>query len=74
MERAEVNSLKHGVYRVKWKEQAGGGTSVAAVGSKDNGDRWLCASNWTSPPEQSTDSSSAEIWDAVESMELLAET
>ena len=72
MLKTEVQKLKHGIYRVYWKESWGDGSSVCAVGSKYNGDRWLCCSNWTSPAERGTDSFCTEIWDAVLKMEIIA--
>jgi hypothetical protein len=39
----ELLKLKHGLYRVFWKE---GGSSLAAVGSGPDGRRWLAATNW----------------------------
>lgn len=70
VKREQVQNLKHGLYRVQWKE---GGESLAAVGSKYNGDRWLCCANWTSPPGQGTDASGDEIWSKVEKVFLYLE-
>jgi hypothetical protein len=42
----QVKKLGHGVYRVYW---ASGGSSLAAVGSGVNGQRWLAPTNWCWP-------------------------
>ena len=44
MTRADVAALKHGLYRLRWKE--GGRYSVAAVGSDYDGNRWYAPTNW----------------------------
>ncbi len=69
MTEKEVQKLPHGVYRIHWKED--GRLTVGAVGSKYNGDRWLCCSNWTSPMDRGTDCASSETWEAVASAELI---
>jgi hypothetical protein len=71
MKREDVQKLDHGVYRIFWKKSEGGGSSVAAVGSKCNGDRWMCPSNWTSDMDRGTDSCSRSAWKAVERVELI---
>lgn len=44
MNRTTFNALDHGIYEIHWKD---GGTSIAAVGSLPNGERWLAPINWT---------------------------
>jgi hypothetical protein len=45
MKKSDVQKLPHGLYRLYWKS---GGTSLAAVGSMPNGDRWMAPVNWIS--------------------------
>ena len=66
----EVQKLKHGLYLVHWK---GGEKSLAAVGSKyNNGEKWICCTNWTSAADQGTDRYSQEIWDNIHKMGVIA--
>jgi hypothetical protein len=51
----EVQKLPHGLYRIKWKD---GGESLAAVGSKYDGQRWICCYG-------------EKIWASVESVTRL---
>jgi len=54
--RAETKRLPHGVYRVYWKPRVGGGMSLGAVGSFQDGSRWLVCTNWVRfPPDDSRD-------------------
>ena len=46
MKAKDVQDLKHGLYRIHWKEKHGGGTSLAAVGSMWSGHRWCAPINW----------------------------
>lgn len=43
MNKQETKKLEHGLYRLYWKD---GGSSLAAVGSSVNGDRWIAPINW----------------------------
>ncbi len=74
MKTEEVQKLDHGVYRVHWKDPNGprDANSVCAVGSKHNGQRWICCSNWTSDRHHKTDAYGDDIWEQVESVLLLA--
>ena len=65
----EVQNLRHGLYLVHWKTV---GKSLAAVGSKYNGDRWICCTNWTSTADKGTDRYAQEIWDNIHKMGVLA--
>lgn len=44
----DIKKVKHGLYKAKWKKSAGGGSSLVAVGSGPNGDRWMAPTNWIS--------------------------
>ena len=68
MKISEVRKLKHGLYLVHWKPSHGGGTSLAAVGSYGNGDRWLAPTNWIAIGGHEH---AARNWRAVEKMQLL---
>jgi hypothetical protein len=41
----KVQQLEHGLYKIWWKS---GGASLAAVGSKMNGERWMACTSWIS--------------------------
>jgi hypothetical protein len=69
MKTSQVQELRHGLYRVHWKE---GGSSLAAVGSLPNGDRWIAPCNWiNSPPSNKW--SGENVWKAVEYVEVIRE-
>ena len=65
MTRNDVNKLRHGLYRLYWKE---GGSSLASVGSLYDGVRWYAPINWTN---QSTTGIACDNWRKVERVELL---
>ena len=45
MTRVEARKLAHGLYKIHWKR---GGTSLASVGSRFDGNRWFMPTNWVS--------------------------
>lgn len=49
MKKAEVKNLPLGLYRLHWKKSCGGGSSLAAVGMKVDGGRWMAPINWATP-------------------------
>lgn len=51
-----------GLYRVHWKS---GGSSLAAIGMMENGDRWIAPTNWVRP----TTMPSAGKWGEIERLE-----
>jgi hypothetical protein len=57
----DPQDLKHGVYRIYWKD---GGSSVASVGSTSDGTRWYQPSNWISEEVCTS-------WSRVERVELI---
>lgn len=61
----KVQELRHGLYRIYWKEDCGGGCSLAAVGSRANGQRWFAPTNWISMG--TTD------WSNVDKVELICD-
>ena len=69
MTKDEVKALQRGLYRIFWKSEAGGGSSIAAVGSTYNGSRWLAPTNWVgfTTDEARLD----ESWEMVEKIELI---
>ncbi len=69
MTRDEAKALKRGLYRIFWKESHGGGTSIAAIGSTGNGNRWLAPTNWVG--FSTDDDKIADSWDAVERVEVI---
>jgi hypothetical protein len=63
LKQEEVRKLRLGLYRIYWKS---GGTSVAAVGMVENGNRWLAPTNWTHPTEDK------KTWASVSRVVLIA--
>ena len=71
----DVQKLNHGVYRIHWTEEAGGGTSLAVVGSMYSGTRWFACANWTGEYGRGIPGSdNKESWDLVEKAELIEST
>lgn len=67
----EVQKLNHGLYRIFWTEDAGGGMSLASVGSLHDGSRWFAPTNWTSATSVKVIGSSHEAWRNVERVEKI---
>ena len=65
MTNEDARKLPLGLYRITWKADCGGGESLAAVGQRDNGERWLAPCNWSGVVLFST------AWGAVAYVELL---
>lgn len=75
MKSKEARNLKHGLYRIYWTEEAGGGSSVAAVGSDHEGRRWMAPTNWTSKKNKGSPKiATTKHWKLVESVELITTT
>jgi hypothetical protein len=69
MRKSEFNSLPLGLYRVFWTS---GGASLAAIGQRSNGDRWLAPTNWIAPDlNNSLDGDGRSDWSKIERMEVL---
>lgn len=69
MKLSEAKKLPHGLYRVTWKCDPAGKTSLAAVGSTNNGTPWLAPTNWITV--LTSDQEAAKPWRAVLHMQLL---
>lgn len=67
----EVQKLQHGLYRIFWKDEAGGGSSLAAVGSTCSGKRWLAPTNWTFEAERRSLGPVTTDWTRIERVELI---
>lgn len=65
----ETQSLPHGIYRIYWKEEYGGGHSLAAVGSLNDGSKWIACTNWIG--KEQVNSSGEEIWNKVAEAKLI---
>jgi hypothetical protein len=65
MTREESLSLRNGLYRIYWKKNEGGGTSLAAIGILENGYRWIAPINWVHPSEIQ------DVWELIEEVEEL---
>lgn len=50
MKKKQAQQLGHGLCVIHWKEQHGGGSSMASVGSDTKGRRWFAATNWLVVP------------------------
>lgn len=70
----EVKKLTNGVYRIFWKEEEGGGESVAVVGRKTNGAVWMCCANWISEPGHVIDHCGDILWGRVREAHILRYT
>lgn len=68
MLKSEADKIKSGVYRIFWKREKGGGSSVASVGRTASNYPWLAPSNWISPPS----TKGYREWHKVERVELIA--
>jgi hypothetical protein len=66
----EVQKLGHGLYRIYWKQECGGGTSLASVGTLYDGSRWFAPTNWTNPDPQKV-VGSHDSWDSVDFVETI---
>lgn len=66
MKQHEAKLLKLGLYKINWKKKHGGGTSLAAIGMIENGDRWLAPVNWIRPTEKQ------DVWKWIKSVEIIA--
>ncbi len=44
MNKEQLKDLRNGLYEIFWKS---GGSSLCAIGTLDNGDRWLSPTNWS---------------------------
>lgn len=63
MTKEEIKQLPLGLYRIYWKSD--NGTSMAAIGMLENGDRWLAPTNWVHPTEDQN------IWSRIEKVKKL---
>lgn len=61
MTKAEIKTYPLGIFKIYWKS---GGSSMAAIGQIENGDRWLAPVNWTHTTEDQ------HIWQRVERVVL----
>lgn len=62
MKADDVRKLKIGIYQIDWDE---GGSSIAAVGCAETGDKWIAPLNWVHPSED------ARVWQEVKAATLL---
>ena len=69
---AEARKLAHGLYRLHWRKKAGGGSSLAVVGSMNSGARWFACANWTGKDGKGIPGSdNAKSWAMVKKAELI---
>ena len=64
----DAQKLKHGLYRFHWADNEG--TSLAVVGSLDDGSRWFACANWT---HGHIEGIASYKWYLVERAELIEE-
>lgn len=62
--RGSPDAPRPGLYRVFWKS---GGSSLAAIGTLSNGDRWIAPTNWVTPGTMA----SAGEWGDVERLDRI---
>ena len=43
-----LSKLSSGLYRVHWKPDACGGSSLVAIGCTESGEKWIAPTNWVS--------------------------
>jgi hypothetical protein len=67
----EVQTLPHGVYIIHWKS---GEISLASVGSKNNGDRWIACCNWVNSDKNTPNYANHEIWSHIKKVGLIAQS
>lgn len=68
----ETFDLPLGVYRIYWKDGDPRGYSVATIGQRYDGSRWLAPANWTCEREKSFQATSeARHWEMIESVQLI---
>jgi len=67
-----IKGMKHGLYRIYWKEEDGGGASLASVGYTHDGSNWHAPCNWTSENNNSPMVASTD-WSSIEKAELILE-
>lgn len=63
---ALYHTLPLGLYRVRWKESAGGGTSLASVGNNEDGSQWIACVNWVSAAPLAKVQDDIEVIETVE--------
>lgn len=74
MDLDDAQKLPHGVYRLYWTEDEGGGSSLAVVGSMYSGKRWFACANWTGRDSKGIPGSdNARYWAKIERAELIKE-
>lgn len=66
MTKDEVQKLRHGLYKITWRNNEYIMESLAAIGSYPNGDRWMAPTNWVHVP-----TASMAYWDRVEKIQLI---
>jgi hypothetical protein len=67
MRKADFQATPQGLYLIYWK---GGGSSLAAVGQRNNGDNWLAPCNWITPDlSNDFDGYGRSLWSQILRME-----
>lgn len=62
----EIRDLRHGVYRIYWKDAVEYPFSVGAIGSTAKGTKWFMPANWVGPHV-------SDHWGDIEKVELIEE-
>ncbi len=44
MKTEQIKNLENGIYKIFWESE---GSSLCAIGTLHNGDRWISSTNWT---------------------------
>lgn len=69
MKNKEVKKLHSGLYEIYWKDEVG--ISLAAIGTKEDGTRWIAPCNWLCPAIMYFQID--RVWKQVKSVRLIRE-
>lgn len=64
-----VSGLRAGFYKIYWKKKAGGGSSLAAIGTLNSGTKWVAPVNWVSGGNSIT--FNADVWEQIKAVKPL---
>lgn len=68
MNKKQTSKLHNGLYIIYWKDNLGGGASLAAIGRLHDGSCWFAATNWVSKDPKGI---ACTKWRMVKSVDLV---